>query len=51
MKTQFNSAAYRDGFLYGLDDGLLACLEIATGDANGKMAATAPARRCSSRTW
>ena len=31
MKTQFNSAAARDGFLYGLDDGLLACVEIATG--------------------
>ncbi|MEP6671263.1 MAG: PQQ-binding-like beta-propeller repeat protein [Chthoniobacter sp.] len=31
MKTQFNSAALREGFLYGLDDGLLACVEIATG--------------------
>ncbi|MDR3402542.1 MAG: PQQ-like beta-propeller repeat protein [Chthoniobacter sp.] len=31
MKTQFNSAAVRDGFFYGLDDGLLACVEIATG--------------------
>ncbi len=31
MKTQFNSVATRDGFLYGLDDGLLACVEIATG--------------------
>jgi len=31
LKTQFNSVAARDGFLYGLDDGLLACVEIATG--------------------
>ena len=31
MKTQFNSAAARDGFLYGLDDGLLACVEISSG--------------------
>lgn len=32
MKTQFNSAAVRDGFLYGLDDGGLACVDVATGD-------------------
>ncbi len=31
MKTQFNSAALLDGFLYGIDDGLLACVDIATG--------------------
>jgi outer membrane protein assembly factor BamB len=31
MKTQFNSVAARDGYLYGLDDGLLACVEISTG--------------------
>ena len=31
MKTQFNSAAARNGYLYGLDDGLLACVEIASG--------------------
>lgn len=36
MKTQFNSAAARDGFLYGLDDGLLACVEIATGQRKWK---------------
>ncbi len=36
MKTQFNSAAVRDGFLYGLDDGLLACVEIATGTRQWK---------------
>lgn len=32
MKTQFNSAAYQDGFLYGLDDGRLACVDAATGE-------------------
>lgn len=31
MKTQFNSAALRGGHLYGLDDGLLACIDPATG--------------------
>ena len=31
MKTQFNNVAVRDGNLYGLDDGLLACVEVATG--------------------
>lgn len=31
MKTQFNSAALHDGHLYGLDDGLLACIDPATG--------------------
>jgi outer membrane protein assembly factor BamB len=36
MKTQFNSAAARDGFLYGLDDGLMACVEIATGERTWK---------------
>jgi outer membrane protein assembly factor BamB len=36
MKTQFNSVTPRDGFLYGLDDGLLACVEIATGERKWK---------------
>ena len=31
MKTQFNSPALRQGFLYGLDDGLLACVDAGTG--------------------
>lgn len=31
MKTQFNSATARDGAFYGLDDGMLACVEIASG--------------------
>ena len=36
MKAQFNSVAVRDGFLYGLDDGLLACVEVATGERKWK---------------
>jgi outer membrane protein assembly factor BamB len=36
MKTQFNSVALRDGFLYGLDDGLLACVDAATGERKWK---------------
>jgi outer membrane protein assembly factor BamB len=31
MKTQFNSAALRGEYLYGLDDGLLACVSISDG--------------------
>ena len=31
MKTQFNSPGLKDGFLYGLDDGLLACVDANTG--------------------
>ena len=31
LKTQFNSVALRDGHLYGLDDGLLACVNAGTG--------------------
>ena len=36
MKTQFNSPALRDGFIYGLDDGLLACVDVATGERKWK---------------
>ncbi len=36
MKTQFNSVGARDGFLYGIDDGLLACLDAATGERKWK---------------
>ncbi len=32
LKTQFNSPALRNGHLYGLDDGRLACLDPATGE-------------------
>ncbi len=36
MKTQFNSAGFHDGFLYGLDDGLLACVDATTGERKWK---------------
>ena len=45
LKTQFNSAAARDGFLYGLDDGLLACVESATGQRKWKDGRFGPAKR------
>jgi len=32
MKTQFNSPAEFEGHAYGLDDGRLACLDLATGE-------------------
>ena len=31
MKTQFNSPGLRNGYVYGLDDGLLACVDATTG--------------------
>jgi outer membrane protein assembly factor BamB len=31
MKTKFTTAVLYDGFVYGLDDGILACLDIKTG--------------------
>ena len=31
MKTQFNSVAFQKGYIYGLDDGLLACVDAASG--------------------
>jgi outer membrane protein assembly factor BamB len=36
MKNQFNSSAVREGFLYGLDDGSLACVDLATGERKWK---------------
>jgi outer membrane protein assembly factor BamB len=32
LKTQFNSPALYEGHLYGLDDGRLACLDVASGE-------------------
>ncbi|QDU97676.1 PQQ-binding-like beta-propeller repeat protein [Lignipirellula cremea] len=32
MKTKFTSAVYADGYLYGLSDGILECVEAATGE-------------------
>ena len=36
LKAQFNSVAVRDGYIYGLDDGSAACVEIATGTRKWK---------------
>ena len=36
MKNQFNSIAVREGHIYGLDDGQLACVEVETGERKWK---------------
>jgi outer membrane protein assembly factor BamB len=36
MKSKFNNVAHKDGFIYGLDDGILACLDVATGERRWK---------------
>jgi len=36
MKSQFSNLVVRDGFLYGLDDGILVCLDLATGERKWK---------------
>jgi outer membrane protein assembly factor BamB len=36
MKNQFNTVAAREGFLYGLDDGMLACVNATTGERQWK---------------
>ena len=36
MKTKFSNVAVRDGFAYGLDDGILSCVEVDTGDRRWK---------------
>lgn len=36
LKTKFTNVSMRDGYAYGLDDGLLACQELATGKRQWK---------------
>jgi outer membrane protein assembly factor BamB len=36
MKNQFTSSLLHDGFIYGLDEAILACLDAATGDLKWK---------------
>ncbi len=36
LKSEFSNLVVRGGFIYGLDDGILACLEIATGQRKWK---------------
>ena len=31
LKSKFNNFVLSDGYLYGLDDGMLTCIEVATG--------------------
>jgi outer membrane protein assembly factor BamB len=36
MKTRFNAAVYYQGYLYGLDEGILVCLDAANGELKWK---------------
>ena len=36
MKNKFSSSVFRDGFIYGLDESILACIDAATGDQKWK---------------
>jgi outer membrane protein assembly factor BamB len=36
MKTKFTNVAVREGFVYGLDEGILACIELETGNRRWK---------------
>jgi outer membrane protein assembly factor BamB len=36
LKAKFNNPVTRDGFVYGLDDGILVCLDLATGEQKWK---------------
>lgn len=36
MKNDFSSSVYHEGFIYGIDQGILACIDAATGEAKWK---------------
>lgn len=36
LKNKFNSSVFRDGFVYGLDEGILTCLDAETGQRRWK---------------
>ena len=36
LKAKFNNPVTRNGYVYGLDDGILACLDLATGELKWK---------------
>jgi outer membrane protein assembly factor BamB len=36
LKTKFNSPVYDNGYVYGLDEGILTCIDIATGERKWK---------------
>jgi outer membrane protein assembly factor BamB len=36
LKSKFANMIVRDGYIYGLDDGIMACLDVVTGDQQWK---------------
>jgi len=36
LKSKFNNMVTRDGFVYGLDDGILACVDLGSGELKWK---------------
>src|SRR5437016_12624509 len=36
LKAKFTNLVYRDGFIYGLDDGIMVCLDASTGELKWK---------------
>jgi outer membrane protein assembly factor BamB len=36
LKAKFTNVVYRDGYIYGLDDGILVCLDLANGERKWK---------------
>ncbi len=36
LKTKFNSAVYNNGYVYGLDEGILTCIDVETGTRKWK---------------
>ena len=46
MKNKFTSSVLHNGYIYGLDESILACLDAKRASRSGKAAATATARSC-----
>ena len=36
LKAKFTNVIYRDGYIYGLDEGILVCLDVNTGERKWK---------------
>jgi outer membrane protein assembly factor BamB len=36
MKNKFNSSVFHEGFVYGLDEGMLTCVDVSTGEQKWK---------------
>jgi len=43
LKSKFNTSIFRSGFVYGLDEGILTCIDAATGRRSGRTVATVTA--------